>query len=221
MLRRTCMLLALCLSLAAPAHAQTLITEIQNTYEKIHSIQARFTQALTHKESGSVENRTGTLHFTKPLLVRWETAKPHAETLVITAKEIWDYLPDEEIVYKYPPQLVQDSRSLIQVVTGQARLDKDFDVKEEGEEGGLLKLRLYPKDPAPQMVEALMWVDPKTKLIRKASIIDFYANTNHIAFTEIQPNATMPKNIFSFTPPKGVEVEDRTDNKVEERELFK
>lgn len=221
MLRRTCMLLALCLSLAAPAHAQTLITEIQNTYEKIHSIQARFTQALTHKESGSVENRTGTLHFTKPLLVRWETAKPHAETLVITAKEIWDYLPDEEIVYKYPPQLVQDSRSLIQVVTGQARLDKDFDVKEEGEEGGLLKLRLYPKDPAPQMVEALMWVDPKTKLIRKASIIDFYANINHIAFTEIQPNATMPKNIFNFTPPKGVEVEDRTDNKVEERELFK
>lgn len=221
MLYRICMLLTLCLGLALPAHAQSVITDIQNTYEKIQSIQARFNQTLTHKESGSDEKRSGTLHFTKPLLVRWETAKPHAETLVITAKEIWDYLPDEEIVYKYPPQLVQDSRSLIQVVTGQARLDKDFDVKEEGEEGGLLKLRLYPKDPSPQMVEALIWVEPKTKLIRKASIIDFYANTNHIAFTEIKPNATMPKDIFSFSPPKGVEVEDRTDKNVEERELFK
>lgn len=221
MLRRICMLLALCISLATPVQAQTLISEIQAAYEKINSIQARFNQTLTHKESGSDEKRTGTLHFTKPLLVRWETAKPHAETLVITPKEIWDYLPDEEVVYKYPPQLVQDSRSLIQVITGQARMDKDFDVKEEGEEGGLLKLRLYPKDPAPQMVEALIWVDPKTKLIRKASIIDFYANTNHIAFTEIKPNASMPPNIFSFTPPKGIEVEDRTDKVVEERELFK
>lgn len=221
MVRYICLSLVLCLSLTSTAHAQNIIEEIQAKYEKITSIQARFNQSLTHKESGSEEKRTGTLHFKKPLQVRWETAKPHPETLVITNKEIWDYLPDEEIIYKYAPQLVQDSRSLIQVVTGQARMDKDFTVKEEGEEGGLLKIRLYPKEPTPQMVEAVIWVDPQSKLIKKASIVDFYSNINHIAFTEINPNASMPKDIFTFIPPKGVEVEDRTDNKIEERELFK
>lgn len=221
MIRHICLSLVICLNLAGTAHAQNIIEEIQNKYEKVNSIAAKFDQSLIHKESGSEEKRTGSLHFKKPLQVRWETAKPHPETLVITDKEIWDYLPDEEIVYKYAPQLVQDSRSLIQVVTGQARLDKDFDVREEGEEGGLLKLRLYPKEPSPQMVEATIWVDPKSKLIKKASIVDFYSNINQIVFTEISPNASLPKDVFTFTPPKGIEVEDRTDNKVEERELFK
>lgn len=221
MLRYLSLSLIFCLCLAGTAHAQNIIDEIQKKYEKINSIAATFNQSLLHKESGSEEKRTGTLHFKKPLHVRWETAKPHPETLVITDKEIWDYLPDEEIIYKYAPQLVQDSRSLIQVVTGQARLDKDFDVKQLGEEGGLLQLRLYPKEPSPQMVEATIWVDPQSKLIKKASIVDFYGNVNHIAFTDIKPNASLPKDIFNFTPPKGVEVEDRTDSKVEERELFK
>lgn len=221
MLRHISLSLIICLSLVGTAQAKGIIEEIQSKYEKIDSIAASFSQSLLHKESGAEEKRTGTLHFKKPLQVRWETAKPHPETLVITAKEIWDYLPDEEIVYKYAPQLVQDSRSLIQVVTGQARLDKDFDVKEEGEEGGLLKLRLYPKEPSPQMVEAIIWVDPTSKLIKKASIIDFYSNINQITFTQISPNAALPKDVFTFIPPKGIAVEDRTDNKVEERELFK
>lgn len=221
MVRHICLTFIICLSLAGTAQAAGIIEEIQAKYEKINSIAASFSQSLLHKESGAEEKRTGTLHFKKPLQVRWETAKPHPETLVITAKEIWDYLPDEEIVYKYAPQLVQDSRSLIQVVTGQARLDKDFDVKEEGEEGGLVKLRLYPKEPSPQMVEAIIWVDSNSKLIKKASIIDFYGNINQIAFTQMSPNASLPKDVFTFTPPKGIEVEDRTDNKLEERELFK
>ena len=41
---------------------------------------AEFEQKLTHKESGAVETRYGTLHFKKPLLIRWETKKPIKET---------------------------------------------------------------------------------------------------------------------------------------------
>lgn len=209
------------LLLTGPAFADGLVPDIQKKYETVKSFKASFKQRLTHKESGSVEQRNGTLLFKKPLQVRWETAKPHPELLIITSREIWDYLPDEDVVYRYSPELVKDSRSLIQVVTGQARLDQDFRVKEEAVENGLAKLRLFPKEPAPQLVEAVIWVDPRTKLIRRASIIDFYGNTNDVEFTEIIPNAGLPGNAFSFTAPKGVEVEDRMESDVQERELFK
>ncbi len=209
------------LLLAGPAFADGLVSDIQKNYETIKSFKAVFKQRLTHKESGSVEQRDGTLLFKKPLQVRWETAKPHPELLVITAKEIWDFLPDEDVVYRYPPELVQDSRSLIQVVTGQARLDQDFKVKDEGSENGLTKLRLFPKDPVPQLVEAVIWVDPEARLIHRATIIDFYGNTNDVEFTELLPNAGLSKAAFAFTPPKGVEVEDRMESNVQERELFK
>ena len=211
----------LVLMAATAAQASDIATTIQARYEKLRTFSATFEQTLTHKESGSVEKRQGNLLFQKPLLIRWQTDKPHEETLVVTSKEIWDYIIDEEIAYRYPLELVRDSRSIIQVITGQAALTKDFDVKEDGQENGLAKLHLYPKEAAPQMVEALLWVEPATGYIRRASIIDFYGNSNDVRFTQFKPDTTLKASDFTFTAPKGVEVEDRIDRKVQERELFK
>ena len=207
--------------MAAAAQASDIANTIQARYEKLRTFSATFEQTLTHKESGSVEKRQGNLLFQKPLLIRWQTDKPHEETLVVTNKEIWDYLADEEIAYRYPLELVRDSRTIIQVITGQAALTKDFDVKEAGTENGLAKLHLYPKEAAPQMVEALLWVEPATGYIRRASIIDFYGNSNDVRFTQFKPDTSLKASDFTFTAPKGVEVEDRIDRKVQERELFK
>ena len=211
----------LVLLVASAAQAGDIAATIQTRYEKLRTFSATFEQTLTHKESGSVEKRQGNLLFQKPLLIRWQTDKPHEETLVVTHKEIWDYLADEEIAYRYPLELVRDSRTIIQVITGQAALTKDFDVKEAGQENGLAKLHLYPKEPAPQMVEALLWVEPSTGYIRRASIIDFYGNSNDVRFTQFKPDTSLKESDFTFTAPKGVEVEDRIDRKVQEKELFK
>ena len=205
---------------AAPVFAADMAATIQARYEKTGSFSADFEQTLTHKESGSVEKRQGKLLFKKPLLIRWQTAKPHEETLVVTGKEILNYLPDEEIAYRYPLTLVQDSRSIIQVITGQAALTKDFDVKSEGKEDGLAKLRLFPKEPAPQMVEAIIWVEPETGYIKRANILDFYGNSNEVRFTSFAPDVSIKASDFSFTPPKGIEVEDRIESAVPEKELF-
>ena len=206
---------------AVAARAADMAPLIQARYDVLRSFSASFEQTLTHKESGSREKRQGTLLFRKPLLIRWQTEKPHEETLVVTAKEIWDYLPDEEVAYRYPLDLVRDSRSIIQVVTGQAALTKDFDVKDEGRENGLVRLRLYPKEPAPQMVEAELWVEPAAGYIRRARIVDFYGNSNDVRFTAFRPDAPLQAADFTFKAPKGVEVEDRIDSKVQERELFR
>ena len=211
----------LVLLVASAAQAADIASTIQARYEKLRTFSATFEQTLTHKESGSVEKRQGNLLFQKPLLIRWQTDKPHEETLVVTHKEIWDYLADEEIAYRYPLELVRDSRTIIQVITGQAALTKDFDFKEAGQENGLAKLHLYPKEPAPQMVEALLWVEPSTGYIRRASIIDFYGNSNDVRFTQFKPDTSLKESDFTFTAPKGVEVEDRIDRKVQEKELFK
>lgn len=215
--------LFLCLfSIQAHAAAdKQLVGKIRDTYKAMNSFRADFEQTLTHKESGSREIRKGELQFQKPLQIRWQTIKPHEETLVATNREIWDYLPDEEIAYRYSPAIIQDSRSIIQVVTGQAALDKDFDVKQKGMENGLAKLDLYPKEPSTQMVEATIWVDPATGYIKRAKILDFYGNGNDVRFIKFNPNAKIPAKAFSFTPPKGVEVEDRVGKDIQERELFR
>lgn len=211
-------------AMAANAHAasvdNTLVDLIQKQYNKTNAFEADFDQTLTHKESGAKEKRKGRLLFQKPLLIRWQTASPHEETLVVNSKEIWDYIPEEEISYRYSPNLVKDSRNIIQVLTGQARLTQDFDVKSMGKENGFSKLTLYPKEPTTQMVDAIIWVNDEG-YIRRVRINDFYGNANEVILTSFRPVSQIATSQFKFTPPKGVEVEDLIDRKVEERELFK
>lgn len=206
---------------AAPARAAGELTNrLQQRYDATTTLKADFTQVLLHRESGAKETRQGTLQFRKPLLVRWETKAPHAELLVVTANEIWNYLPDEEVAYKYPVELVQDSRSIIKVITGQARLEQDFDVAEEADDSGMARLHMYPKEPTPQLTEAFLWVDSDTNLIRRAKIIDFYGNENDITLNNLSTDAGVQDSAFRFAPPKGVDVEDRTKQGSPEKQLF-
>jgi outer membrane lipoprotein carrier protein len=217
----SCLCLVLCSSgtawgLDAPQTAERL----QNRYAELKSFAADFEQTLTHRESGAVERRSGKLRFQKPLLIRWETDKPHQELLVVGEKEIWDYLPDEELAYRYPLSMVKDSRGIIQVITGQAALTRDFDVRDEGPEGPYVRLRLYPKEPEPHMVEAVIRVDAKSGYIQQTEITDFYGNKNEVRFTSFSPGARFSPGDFRFSPPRGVDVEDHTGKKTHERQLF-
>lgn len=195
---------------AAAAAAGDIASTIRDRYASLNTFQAEFTQYLKHRESGQQEKRQGTLIFKKPLLVNWQTRAPHAENLIISADEIWDYLPEEKVAYRYPHSLVDDSRSLIQIVTGQALLSKDFDVKDGGTQGALQILRLYPKNPSPQMIQADLYVDPVKGYIQRAEIIDFYGNSNDVRFTSFIPDADVSSSSFRFRAPSGVDVEDKS-----------
>lgn len=202
----------LILILSAPFAQASPVSDItagiQKNYEAIRSFSADFEQTLIHQESGAKEQRKGTLLFAKPFQLRWETRKPQAELLVVNKKEVWDYLPDEETAWRYSPEIVNDSASIIQVITGQSRLDKDFAVTQESDDQGMNVLRLYPNEPTTQMVEASIWVDKTSKMIRRVRVLDFYGNSNEVRLTQFTPDAKMPSNAFSFTPPKGIAVED-------------
>ncbi|MDR1855606.1 MAG: outer membrane lipoprotein chaperone LolA [Desulfovibrio sp.] len=202
-------ILFLAVPVASPG-ASDIAARMQRTYSETSTFTADFEQTLTHRESGAVEKRQGSLQFRKPMLVRWETVKPARELLTVTPKEVWNYLPDEEVAYRYPLSVVQDSRSIIQVLTGQAALTKDFDVKEKGSEAGTTTLLLYPKEPSTQLVEARLTIETSTGFIQRAVLADFYGNLNDVRFTRLVPNASLPASAFTFTPPKGVEVEDRS-----------
>ena len=198
---------------AAPVDVNAVAAKVQAAYADMESFRADFTQELLQRDSGMVQKRSGTLDFQRPLRVRWETVAPHAELLMVTDKEIWSYLPDEELAYRYSRALAEDSRSLIQVITGQSAITRDFDVEDSGEpqKDGLIHLLLFPKEPTAEMTEAQIWVDSATSLIRRAMVMDFYGNTNTVELKGLQKNASIPASRFSFTPPKGTEVEDHTE----------
>lgn len=214
---RLALCLFLLLGIAPSVHADqtdvaAVVSKVQAAYADMQSFRSGFAQELFQRDSGVTQKRTGTLVFQRPLRVRWETAAPHPELLMVTDKEIWNYLPDEELAYRYSRELAEDSRSLIQVVTGRSALTRDFDVEPAPEQtDGLIHLMLYPKEPTATLTEAQLWIDPATSLIRRAMVMDFYGNTNTVELKDLKKNAVVTASEFTFTPPKGTEVEDHIE----------
>lgn len=204
---------ALCGLLFFASYAQAVdpaAVAVQKRYAGLKTMRAEFTQVLTHQESGAVDNRTGVLYFATPLKVRWETESPVPELLLITPEAIWNAFPDEDMAYKYPADINEESSAIVRVVTGQSNLEKDFMIEKKGTENGVTTLLLYPRNPSQSMTEAELAVETKTGMIKHVTIVDFFNNKNAITFATQEIDPKLADDLFTFSPVKGMKVEDRT-----------
>lgn len=197
---------------ANEANQSAIISDLQNSYSRMKSFKAQFNQKLFHRESNTTQSREGTILFEQPARINWKTESPHAEMLIINDKEIWNYLPDEEIAYRYHPSMMESSHAALNVITGQNKISDNFEIEElndaDATKKGLKAFLLYPHEPTPQIVEVQLWIDTKTNQIKKTTILDFYGNTNSIEFTTFTPNVRVKKQDFIFKAPDGIDIED-------------
>jgi outer membrane lipoprotein carrier protein len=204
----------LTLLLAATAGADTVSTNdlpgrIQQQYETLRGFKADFTQTLTNAASGQQDTRTGAMAVLQPGLVRWEAKENDPEVFVIGESEVWNYFPEEELAIRYPKEEVMEaSRTMVRLMSGQARLNEDFRVADQGLDNGRIKLRLTPLEPEPTLVLAYLWVEPESALIAKILLVDFYGNGNEVELRNLRLNPLLTPEQFQFTPPEGVEVQD-------------
>lgn len=208
--------LILVLCLAAPAAAQTaaeggveqLVSAMQERYESLESFEAGFTQRMTNAASGETVERTGTILFKRPSMIRWQTETPEPELLIIGPQDVWTWFALEETAYRYTVDQVLDSKTMLRFISGRASLDEDFWVADMGTEDGLRKLQLMPKQPETSLVEALMWVDPERAVMVKTTVFDFFGNENTVELTGLELDVPLDDDVFTFTPPQGADVFD-------------
>lgn len=200
----------LLLLLAPCAHGDSsAIAGIQRQYETITSFQAEFTQELMIAVSRETEERQGLIFYQHPDLIRWETTSPEKELLIVGPAEVWNYFEEEDVAYRYSPEDVLGSAMVLRILSGQARLDEDFLAEEDLETGApWRKIRLVPRSPEPNLVEAVIWVEDDTFLLQRVRATDFYGNTNEITLHELRVNLSLGPELFTFTPPAGVLVQD-------------
>ncbi|MFP4515274.1 MAG: outer membrane lipoprotein chaperone LolA [Desulfovibrionales bacterium] len=191
---------------ALPLSAATLTEQIQDRYESIDSFTTEFTQELTNASSREREVRQGQISFKQPRLIRWETTVPEAELLIVGPDTVWNYFPAEESVYTYPVEQIFDSKTMLRFISGRANLEEDFFVESQEMEEGFQKLKLVPRKPEPNLVLAYLWVDPETALLHQILLVDFFGNGNQLTFDDLELNIDLSEDLFTFSPPQGVEI---------------
>lgn len=183
------------------------LTRIQRQYESIVSFQAEFSQELSVAASNETDTREGLLFYQHPGHIRWETLQPEKELLIVGPEVVWNYFEDEETAYQYAAEDVLGSAMVLRMLSGQVRLDEDFVVEENlGDDDASRVIRLRPRTPEPNLVEATIWVDPETFLLQRVLALDFYGNTNQVTIHNLQLNPDLDPALFQFDPPEGVAV---------------
>ena len=179
------------------------------------NFKAEFNQELFHRESNTTQKRTGSIEFMPQTFIFWETNAPDKELIVCNEKEVWNYLPDEELAYRYSPKVLETSHAILNVITGQAKLEDNFEMEfiSEDKTKNTAEFILYPIEANPQMVEVTLTINTKDKHIQKIVVLDFFGNLNTIEFTKFYENIKLTKSHFSIQLPKDVEIEDHFNDK--------
>jgi outer membrane lipoprotein carrier protein len=203
------MALILALIWCMPVTAQDIADSIQEQYTEVNSFETEFSQKLTNAASGETEQREGTICYLKPEKIRWHTTSPEEELLISNNNVVWDYFPQEGVVYKYSLKGRFDSKTMLEFITGEVNLKEDFRIENQGQDPDFsdwIQVELVPKDPEPSLVKARIWLEPGSHLIQQVLLVDFFGNKNQLTFEDIDLNVELEESLFEFDPPEGVEI---------------
>ncbi|MDR3753715.1 MAG: outer membrane lipoprotein carrier protein LolA [Terracidiphilus sp.] len=211
-----CAVLALCSGGAcahllfgqAPAQvsAHELAARVDRHYDQLHSLKAGFREDY----AGLGMNRTesGTLFLRKPGRMLWQYSTPAGKIFLLDGKYAWLYTKGDAQIQRVPAKELDDLRSPLRFLLGHTQLEKELSgLKLEGAANGLYRLSGLPKGQENRVTRLELTVTA-AGAISSLEVQEVDGATTRFTFTGEQPDATIPAEMFHFTPPAGVPVVD-------------
>jgi len=188
--------------------AGEIIEKLKAWDSRLETLKADFTQEVNFTEAGLKQSIQGNLRYVKPNLLRIEHLKPASQIVVTDKAAIWIYKPADNQAVRtswdaWRRTQDQNFSGILDFGNYAALTAKNSTLVTPSKDGGpvtivftprsgagyTLTLRLSPQDYFP--VEAELSVDGTIIKTRLSSV---------------EKNAAVDKEIFKFSPPKGVEV---------------
>jgi outer membrane lipoprotein carrier protein len=171
----------------------------------LKGLDGKFEQKVFEASGRMKEDSTGTVALSAPRLFRWEYLKPNPQLIVADGDRVWVYDPDLEQV-SVKSQGSQEQQSPLYVLIDPTELDRRYVVADAGSHDGLKWISLAPKkaDDEDGFKVALLGFDGND--LRDMQLSDNLGQRTEITFSDWHRNPTFAKGLFTFTPPKGVDV---------------
>ncbi len=190
--------------------APAIASKVQQKYDTITSIEAKFQQLTTlNGLNGRAQEGSGVVVIQKPGQLRWNYEKPHRQVLICDGDEVSFYLAREKqlIVSKATAYLAEDLTYAF--FTGRGNLLTDFLIEvAPGDmiETGSYCLKLMPKKSHAQVHHLFLWVDEDSFDLRRIRLVDHLESVTDITFTDMVFNKKFADSFFLFVPPEGTEI---------------
>ena len=206
-------------SSAAAQPAGDAIDRAVAAYEGMRTVRATFEQRLENPLTGSTLRSRGEFLRRQPNLVAVRFTDPAGDRIVIDGEAVWLYLPSTNAKQAYrmplgsaaagtfdPAQLLDEPRARFDITDGgSATVD--------GRATRVVTLVPKASNGNAPFASARVWIDERDALIRQFEVTENSGLTRHIRLITLEPNAAVERSAFTFTPPKGVEVIDRSGSR--------
>ncbi|MCU1339844.1 MAG: outer rane lipoprotein carrier protein LolA [Bryobacterales bacterium] len=190
---------------AEPVDLQRTLKGVEDRYNKIQTLQVKFTENYTAK--GRTRAESGTLYLRKKGKMRWEYSA--GMLFVSDGKFIFSYYPEEHRAEKMSMKETDDMRAPLAFLLGEVNFERDFgEYHYKPQDGGALITALPKSDKFPY-TEVTFLIAPDSTIRRLEVKLQ---NNDLMAFTfeGEKKNPLLSDALFQFTPPKGVEFDDLT-----------
>ena len=191
----------------ASAQDLDIVSKVQAFYDNTSDLRASFKQVVKTKSPKRTFTRKGVCYFKKPGMMRFDYKEPDEVHYISDGSTLWAYEPAEGVAYKIAISS-SDLAFAFRFLLGLGNLHQDFDAKVVQKEGSqLIQILLTPKKEQKYFSSLTLFVDPQTFETRETEVIDRQGNVSHLWFYDVTYAPVAP-DIFKFTPPDGVKVED-------------
>jgi len=187
---------------------EEVVAKVQEQYEIHTDFKAHFQQESVIKSLGKTQRSGGIVYFKKPGKMRWIYRQPAKQEIISDGRNLWTYRPEDKQVTVTKITQAFQSRAPSTFLAGIGNLKKDFSARfvQEPPSEKDYALELTPLEAQGSLEKLFLVVERETFKILRAKIQDAMGNITQISFSKIQFDNRLSDDLFTFTPPKGVEV---------------
>lgn len=195
------------LLLTASAGAQALLKTVDDHYNHLTSLRARYTERYTGM--GLTRAESGTLLLRKPGKMRWAYDSPAGKLFVLDSKYAWFYTPGDPQVQRISARQMDDLRTPLRFLLGHTQLAKELDQIRITPDAAGATIDGVPKGMQ-NRVKLLSLHVTAAGVITAMKLEELDGATTEFTFTDLQENVPTRDLDFTFTPPAGVAIVNGT-----------
>ncbi|MGK2889378.1 MAG: outer membrane lipoprotein chaperone LolA [Candidatus Malihini olakiniferum] len=176
--------------------------DLQNRLNKVNSFHAMFTQKVTSAERTVVQECQGELWLKRPNLFNWKTTTPDESVLISDGKTLWFYNPFIEQVTATWLKDATGNTPFILITHNDASEWGQYNLCQQGD-----NFKLTPKKAKDNLKQFAINVNAMGT-IKSFTVTEQDGQRSNYTLQN-QQNGAVDSSKFTFTPPKGVTLDDQ------------
>ncbi len=189
-----------------------LLERAGRAYKGARTLRAAFTQELENPRTRTHLLSRGEFFQKGSKLFAFRFNEPADDRIVSDGQVLWLYSPSTARgqVFKLPRTAGASLDIASSVLTDPARRYTVTATGDTSVEGRTVRaLHLVPRAPNASFMRATLWIDTESALVRRAAFTEATGLVRTLTFTSIRIGSSLPRGVFTFTPPEGVRVIDQ------------